>query len=198
MTVNDTARRRATRARLVEAAIIEFGRNGIDATSIEQLCDAADFTRGAFYSNFSTKDDLCIDLARHVAEEAAARIRHELETMPETISPAEIVPRILDVARLSPESHATQVELALRAARHPEFAQRLMEVREELTPLYVELTEQVAARAGVRFLVPVMQAMELMEAVHYSPHMIAAQPAGESLTELLVRHLVEPADGEPS
>ena len=45
--------------RLVEAAITQFAARGIDATSVEQLCDAAGFTRGAFYSNFASKDDLC-------------------------------------------------------------------------------------------------------------------------------------------
>lgn len=196
MTVHDTARRRATRARLVEAAITEFGRNGIDATSIEQVCDAAGFTRGAFYSNFSTKDDLCIEIARQVAEAAAERIRHELDTMPDTLSPEDIVPGILDVARLSPESHATQVELALRAARHPEFRQRLQGVREDLQPLYLEVTQQTAQRAGVRFTVPILEAMELLEAVHYSPHMLSS--SGENLTEVLVRHLVERVDGSPA
>ncbi len=60
-----TRRREVTRHRLVEAAIDEFAIRGLDATSVEQLCEAAGFTRGAFYSNFATKDDLCVAIMEY-------------------------------------------------------------------------------------------------------------------------------------
>lgn len=53
-----SARRRATRARLVEAATAEIVERGYHATSIEHIAERAGFTRGAFYSNFETKEQL--------------------------------------------------------------------------------------------------------------------------------------------
>ena len=50
MTTEPTKRREDTRRRLVLAAIDEFSRRGIDATSVEHLCQAAGFTRGDSFS----------------------------------------------------------------------------------------------------------------------------------------------------
>ena len=70
------SRRRAeTQARLLDAAIGIFAERGVLAATVEEISDRAGFTRGAFYSNFATKDDLCIEIARHVAEATAARFR---------------------------------------------------------------------------------------------------------------------------
>lgn len=57
---NLSARRRQTRSTLVEAGVSVFAVKGIDGASIEEICEAAGFTRGAFYSNFSSRDDLVL------------------------------------------------------------------------------------------------------------------------------------------
>jgi len=53
-------RRAATRERLLEAAREVLAREGIQGASVEHICDQAGFTRGAFYSNFTSKDDLVL------------------------------------------------------------------------------------------------------------------------------------------
>lgn len=55
-------RRSATRERLLDAARVVFAREGIAGASVEHICEQAGFTRGAFYSNYSTKDDLVLAL----------------------------------------------------------------------------------------------------------------------------------------
>ncbi|GAA4888479.1 TetR/AcrR family transcriptional regulator [Tessaracoccus lubricantis] len=192
MTVIDAARRRATRGRLVEAAVREFGRNGIDATSVEQLCEAAGFTRGAFYSNFSSKDELCIEIARHVFEEMAARLQEVLASMPESFRPDEIIPALLDVTQLSTDLHATQVELELRAARHPEFGEQLEVARRDLWPLYVEFAEKAAARGRVRFTIPVHDALQVLAALHHSPAYIGRTGESRRLIMLMTEHFIAP------
>lgn len=54
--------REETRAKLIEAAALLFAEQGIGDTSIEDVCTAAGFSRGAFYSNFTAKDDLVFAL----------------------------------------------------------------------------------------------------------------------------------------
>jgi len=54
----ESARRRRTRARLLDAAFDVFAEQGVRAASVETIAEAAGFTRGAFYSNFSTKEEL--------------------------------------------------------------------------------------------------------------------------------------------
>jgi AcrR family transcriptional regulator len=53
-------RRAATRERLLEAAREVLAREGIQGASVEHICEQAGFTRGAFYSNFTSKDDLLL------------------------------------------------------------------------------------------------------------------------------------------
>lgn len=196
MTDMDTTRRRDTRRRLIEAAIVEFGQNGIDATSVEQLCEAAGFSRGAFYSNFTSKDDLCIALARQVTEEATARFLEVLAAMPAEIGREAIMPAILDAAHPSPELHATQIQLTLRASQHPEFGARLRETRSALVPLYLEVAEQAAMRARVRFKVPAEDVVAIVQALYYSPRQVGSADETMRLIGVVSRALVERLDDE--
>lgn len=57
------SRRRAeTQARLLDAAVEVFAERGVLAATVEEICDRAGYTRGAFYSNFASKDELVIAL----------------------------------------------------------------------------------------------------------------------------------------
>jgi TetR/AcrR family transcriptional repressor of nem operon len=47
-----------TRRRIVETAAEEFCRNGIDATGLNEVMEAAGLTRGGFYRHFKSKDQL--------------------------------------------------------------------------------------------------------------------------------------------
>lgn len=54
--------RAETRRRLLEAAERVFLRRGLQGSSVEEISAEAGFTRGAFYSNFESKDQLFISL----------------------------------------------------------------------------------------------------------------------------------------
>src|SRR6478752_5244530 len=70
-----TRRREATRQKLLDAAAQVFAEVGLDAASVEAICERAGFTRGAFYSNFETKDELFLELVGNVARERVAAVR---------------------------------------------------------------------------------------------------------------------------
>lgn len=57
--------REQTRQRLIEAAGRVFCRVGFEAAPIDVIAEEAGFSRGAFYSNFESKDDLFLELIRH-------------------------------------------------------------------------------------------------------------------------------------
>jgi AcrR family transcriptional regulator len=70
------ARKELTRQLLIEAAAAVFARRGFDAASLDEIAEAAGFTKGAVYSNFRSKTDLMMSLIeRRVAEQAAAIAR---------------------------------------------------------------------------------------------------------------------------
>ncbi len=58
-----------TRERLLESASKLFCKHGVEATSIELVAEEAGYSRGAFYSNFETRDALvCAVLEREFAQ----------------------------------------------------------------------------------------------------------------------------------
>src|SRR5271157_451807 len=51
-----------TRSRFLQAAEKIFARDGFDASKLEEIAAAAGYTRGAFYANFDSKEDLFLAL----------------------------------------------------------------------------------------------------------------------------------------
>ena len=47
-----------TRSALLEAAARLFGRRGLEGASIDEIVQAAGYTKGAFYANFKSKEEL--------------------------------------------------------------------------------------------------------------------------------------------
>lgn len=54
-----------TRKSLIASALELFERRGFDRTSVQEIADQANLTKGAFYHHFESKDDLL----RHIQEE---------------------------------------------------------------------------------------------------------------------------------
>ena len=66
--------REQTTQRLLDAAQKLIAKKGLEAASVENIAAAAGYTRGAFYSNFNSKDDLFIELLRRDHEKATAEL----------------------------------------------------------------------------------------------------------------------------
>jgi TetR/AcrR family transcriptional repressor of nem operon len=59
------------RQRLLGAAIMLIRRNGYAATSVDELCRAANATKGAFFHHFASKEQLAVAAAEHFTNMAA-------------------------------------------------------------------------------------------------------------------------------
>jgi AcrR family transcriptional regulator len=67
------AMKERTRQRLLDAAEMVFARRGIEAASLDEVAEAAGYTKGAIYSNFASKTDLIAALMdRRITRQAAA------------------------------------------------------------------------------------------------------------------------------
>lgn len=123
-------RRVHTRARILAAAGELFLSAGYGRTSIEDICAAAGYTRGAFYSNFAGKEDLLLAL---FDEQAAGRI-DELERLAAAagaLAPQERARRLVEaLLRVEPAETGwilLFLEFRLLAARTPGLAERVAE-----------------------------------------------------------------------
>ncbi|NLH71165.1 MAG: TetR/AcrR family transcriptional regulator, partial [Brooklawnia sp.] len=103
--MNLTPRREATRRRLIDSAVHEFAANGIDATSVEQISEAAGFTRGAFYSNFADKDELILAIVEDIHATTNELFSKAIEGLPGGVSLDDAVRLVLQSRIISPEVH---------------------------------------------------------------------------------------------
>lgn len=82
-----TRRRAETRRRLIEAAYAVFCEMGIRDAPVEEICDRAGFTRGAFYSNFASKEELFLAVYQDQMTERVDRLRVAVDTAVGTTDP---------------------------------------------------------------------------------------------------------------
>jgi AcrR family transcriptional regulator len=139
-----------TREKLFEAAARVFEEQGIGGASIEIIAAAAGFTRGAFYSNFKSKDELIIAMLEDHVEQSIARM-HDL--LAEHTTPADFIEALKTMDRSrqdplgrSPLLHMEMILFVARAEkRRPELAKRLRARRKLVTDI-VETTSKSIGR----------------------------------------------------
>jgi AcrR family transcriptional regulator len=71
--------REQTRERIVEVAVIVFAREGIGATSVEDIVSEAGYSRGAFYSSFASMDELVLEIMDDLVSKSIAQLDAVLE-----------------------------------------------------------------------------------------------------------------------
>jgi AcrR family transcriptional regulator len=71
-----------TRARLLDAAERVFLRRGLQGSSDEEIAAEAGFTRGAFYSNFKSKDELFVELLQDRVYRQYAEMAEQAQGQP--------------------------------------------------------------------------------------------------------------------
>ena len=116
--------------KLFEAAARVFEEQGIGGASIEAIAAAAGFSRGAFYSNFKSKEELIIAMLEDHVEQS---IRRSLDLLARHKNPADFIEalRTMDRSRQDPlgRSPLLHMEMILFVARaeqrRPDLAKRL-------------------------------------------------------------------------
>lgn len=132
--------RDATRERLFEAAAQVFEQQGIGAASIDAIAAAAGFTRGAFYSNFTSKEELIIAM---LADHVERSLRYHRGLLASHRDPADFVAALRASERTRQEplgrSPLLYIELILFVARserrRPDLAKRLRARRALVTEI---------------------------------------------------------------
>jgi AcrR family transcriptional regulator len=139
-----------TRDKLFEAAARMFEEQGIGGASIEAIAAAAGFTRGAFYSNFKSKDELIIAMLEDHVEQS---IRRNLDLLDRHKKLADFIDALKNMDRSrqdplgrSPLLHMEMILFVARAEkRRPDLAKRLRARRKLITDI-VETTLKNSGR----------------------------------------------------
>ncbi|MER7914072.1 MULTISPECIES: TetR/AcrR family transcriptional regulator [unclassified Streptomyces] len=76
---SSSTRRRATRAKLYEAAVTLIAEQGFSATTVDEIAERAGVAKGTVYYNFKSKTELFEELLRHGVSLLTASLRTAAE-----------------------------------------------------------------------------------------------------------------------
>ena len=149
--------REETRDRLLRAAARVFSHKGIASASIEDICDEAGFSRGAFYSNFAAKDELVIELLDAHITTSHASIDQLFEESSDTLDFVENMESErrdrrgpLDLE----DGGLLYIELLLYALRNPDNRPKLLANHRQQLKANERVLEQIVDAVGRDFPMP--------------------------------------------
>lgn len=138
-----------TRTLLLDAAEDTFARKGLTGAALEDIADAAGYTRGAIYAHFGTKEELFLAVIDRRRDRFLDGFREVIGTFRRLDD--------LDVDKLAARWHeigsdpfhaALNYELTLLLLRNPAAERRLTEQRREIVRAVQEFIDKELARMG--------------------------------------------------
>lgn len=146
-----------TRGLLLDAAAQTFARKGFAASSVEEIAEAAGFSIGALYSNFSGKEDLFLELAATYNSDRIAEAAKMLsgdggdsgdgrDSGDRRLTPADMGRLLTAAADNDTDFALLQAEFWLYAARNPQalgaMAERMRQPRQSLETLIAGMLDR--------------------------------------------------------
>ncbi|GAA4670847.1 TetR family transcriptional regulator [Phytohabitans rumicis] len=138
---------------------------GLTAATVERVCARAGYTRGAFYSNFESMDDLLIALFERHAELVAARLTEgfgAVEADGGPVTADQVVERVLRTLPLSRQWFQVSTEMMAQALRRSEAATVLAQHRSRMRGFLAACLSSAIQRMGRT---PTTSVADLTEAV---------------------------------
>jgi AcrR family transcriptional regulator len=141
-------RTRATRRKLLDAAKRIFAKDGFEAARLEDIAAGAGYTRGAFYANFKSKEDIFFALFEEWVRE---RIESLTIALRRNSDPSEKLAALrTHYAELAKDRRLVLIsmEFKLFALRHPEAHARLRSSHRRIRATFGELFSEVKSALG--------------------------------------------------
>ncbi len=178
----------ATRRKLLDAALRVFARDGFQAARLEDIAKESGHTRGAFYANFDTKEDLFFALLEQNASERLEDLRQRLEKHESDAERLRTIRKFYLERATDRQSMLLTLEFKLFALRHPKLRARMAAAHrrirasfnyEALTKLLPPAPEAFRTELDKILLEIVLTGLVLEHA--YDPKRISAKETVETL-----------------
>jgi AcrR family transcriptional regulator len=156
-----------TRSLLLDAAEEVFARKGLTGAALEDIADAAGYTRGAIYSHFGAKEELFLavtDRQRQRFLDGFTEIIQSFHRLGE-VDLDELAERWSEASR-DPHRAALNYELTLFLLRNPEARDRLAAQRAETIRSLAEFIAKNVARLGASLAMPAESLARVILAVN--------------------------------
>lgn len=151
-----------TRARLLESAEKIFARDGFEAAKLEEIAADAGYTRGAFYANFDSKEDLFIALLAEEVDKRMALARQRTVERAKLSLPREQLISIVRHNYIHSLKNRTWnilfLEYKLFVLRHPELRPKVTEMQTRAYATVASSLEAVFTGVAMKPPVPALAA----------------------------------------
>lgn len=184
--------RTLTREKLMLAAAKVFAREGLGGASIDRIAEEAGYTKGAFYSNFESKEDIFLQLVEVTTKQNIERIETALAGVSE---PEEIIDTVC--AWANAHTHEPDMRpLVLDLIRHAKQDAALTKRHTELFSKQWTIVGKLLLRAFPKGRAPAT-ALELgalvMELTYGTAVQFHAGPTGGALVKIALNGLMAAA-----
>lgn len=151
--------RQETRQRLIAAGQAAIVREGIGALSLRGVCEEAGYSQGAFYSNFSSRDELLLtimELHIHAEVEVLRNIVQfaRQETLGDLLSA--VAERLASTAKDTQWS-LLAIELQLHAQRDAQFSNAYNDAKAGYHTEFALLVDDITSHFGLTPALPSLQ-----------------------------------------
>ena len=137
-----------TRARLIQSAEKVFARDGFEAAKLEEIAADAGYTRGAFYANFESKEDLFFALLEREIGSRIGALEREMDRVTEPEAKLKAMRDFFLTKTMDRRWCLLALEFKLFAVRHPEVRQRLAAMHRRFVAPRVAFLEEVLKKSG--------------------------------------------------
>ncbi len=141
-------RTEATRARLIQSAEKIFARDGFEVAKLEEIAADAGYTRGAFYANFDSKEDLFFALLEKEISTRISNLEKEIGKVQEPEAKLKAMKEFFLSKSRDRRWCLLALEFKLFAVRHPEVKRRLAAMHRRFVAPRVGMLEDVMRALG--------------------------------------------------
>jgi AcrR family transcriptional regulator len=160
-----------TRQRLLDAAAVIIAKKGLAAASVENIAERAGYTRGAFYSNFDSKNDLFLELLRRDHQNVQDNLRKLLDADPRSDGLQKQLTLLYAQRYRDEGNYIIWAEARLHAMRDAKFRQRMNALCLEKRDMVASFIEHVRKRVDMQSPGPctdyALAAIALMDGILY-------------------------------
>jgi len=143
-----------TRARFIQSAEKIFARDGFEAAKLEEIATDAGYTRGAFYGNFESKEDLFFALLEKEISSRISALEKEMAKVQDPRAKLETMREFFLTKTLDRRWSLLALEFKLFAVRHPDVKRRLAAMHRRFVEPRVGFLEEVMKALGFEMKVP--------------------------------------------
>lgn len=152
-----------TRQAILAAALEQFAKYGYEAASVNEICQVAEVSKGAFYHHFDSKQELFLELFNtwlDQLDQQFALLREQSRSVPEALT--KMIFMFGEVYAVAGGNLPMFLEFWSQAQRHPAIWQKVIDPYRRYQKYFTEMLEQGIREGSLKEIDPQMTAQVMV------------------------------------